>query len=325
MPPHVRRLHDRPVVEADSVPGYGAIFNAGLLHHDGKYHLFARGVREGYTRNDGPGPSFLNYVSDILVFASDDGIHYEFGYVLASADATDVLCYEDPRVQRVHHSDGFHIVMTYTSLPPHESGRPWRIGAHRLIWDGNRFHLEESSGRLLGPSGIANKDAIIFSLADERVAMIHRIHPDMQLAIFDDLDHLWDAGAEYWDSYMSDLESHTLMKPTSGALGIGAGAPPVHTDEGLLLFFHERRADGAYTANLALLDHDTGRVISRLDRHLLEPELHWEREGDVNNVVFIQGAHCEGDLIYLTYGAADKCIGAATAQISNLIQALKGK
>ena len=115
------------------------------------------------------------------------------------------------------------------------------------------------------------------------------------------------------------------MKPTSGALGIGAGAPPVHTDEGLLLFFHERRADGAYTANLALLDHDTGRVISRLDRHLLEPELHWEREGDVNNVVFIQGAHCEGDLIYLTYGAADKCIGAATAQISNLIQALKGK
>ncbi len=320
--PQVRRLHDRPVVEAGSVPGYGAIFNAGLLYHEGQYHLFARGVREGYRRNDGAGPRFLDYISDILVLTSNDGRHYEFAYVLARADDAEVPCYEDPRVQRVRHSDQEHIVMTYTSLWPHESGRPWRIGAHRLTWDTNRFHLDADSGRLLGPSDIANKDAIVFSLADQRVAMIHRIHPDMQLAVFDDLDHLWHAGPEYWDPYMSDLESHTLMRPTPGALGIGAGAPPVPTEEGLLLFFHERRADGAYTANLALLDHETGRLVSRLDQPLLEPELHWEREGDVDNVVFVQGAHRENDLIYLTYGAADRCIGVATAQVSQLVSAL---
>jgi predicted GH43/DUF377 family glycosyl hydrolase len=311
------------VVEADSVPGYGAIFNAGLLYHEGKYHLFARGVRDGYRRNDGSGPRFLDYISDVLVLTSIDGRHYEFEYVLARAGIADVHCYEDPRVQRVRHSDGFHIVMTYTSLWPHESGRPWRIGAHRLIWDEGRFHLDESTGRLLGPSDIANKDAIVFSLSDERVAMIHRIHPDMQLAVFDDLDHLWHAGPEYWDPYMSNLDSHTLMKPTPGALGIGAGAPPVPTDDGLLLFFHERRADGAYTANLALLDNDTGRLLSRLDQPLLQPELHWEREGDVDNVVFVQGAHREDDLVYLTYGAADRCIGVATAQVSQLVHALE--
>lgn len=322
MLPQVRRLNDRPVVEAGSVPGYGAIFNAGLLYHEGKYHLFARGVRDGYRRNEGSGPRFLDYISDVLVLTSIDGRHYDFGYVLARAGIADVHCYEDPRVQRVRQSDGFHIVMTYTSLWPHESGRPWRIGAHRLTWNEGRFHLESSTGRLLGPSDIANKDAIVFTLSDERVAMIHRIHPDMQLAIFDDLDHLWRAGPEYWDPYMSNLESHTLMKPTPGALGIGAGAPPVSTDEGLLLFFHERRADGAYTANLALLDNETGQLLSRLDQPLLEPELHWEREGDVDNVVFVQGAHREDDLIYLTYGAADRCIGVATAQVSQLVNAL---
>ena len=32
--PQVSRLHDRPIVEAGSVPGYGAVFNAGLLYHD---------------------------------------------------------------------------------------------------------------------------------------------------------------------------------------------------------------------------------------------------------------------------------------------------
>jgi predicted GH43/DUF377 family glycosyl hydrolase len=83
--PHARRIHDRPVIEAESVPGYGAVFNAGLLHHDGLYHLFARGIRDGYTRNVGSGPRFLDYISDVLVFTSVDGRKYEFGYVLCRA------------------------------------------------------------------------------------------------------------------------------------------------------------------------------------------------------------------------------------------------
>jgi predicted GH43/DUF377 family glycosyl hydrolase len=316
------RLNDRPIVEAGSVPGYGAVFNAGLLHHDGGFHLFARGVRDGYRLNEGPGPRFLDYVSDILVFTSRDGHSYEFAYVLCRADTLGVHCFEDPRVQRVSSGVEERIVMTYTNLPPDESGRPWRIGAHHLLWDGERFHVDEGTGRLLGPHDVANKDAIVFTLADSRVALIHRIHPDMQLAVFDDLDHLWHAGPEYWDNYLSNLDSHTLIRPAPGALGIGAGAPPIATDAGFLLFFHERRADGAYTINLALLDQMSGRVIGRLPQPLLVPELEWERRGDVDNVMFVQGAHCEGDVVYLTYGAADRCIGAATARVGHLLDAL---
>ncbi len=319
----VRRLHDRPVVEAGTIPGYGAIFNAGLLHHDDTYHLFARAVRDGYRRNEGEGPRFLDYISDIVVLTSKDGRDYRFAYVLGEAGAHGVHCFEDPRVQRVGHGLDEHIVMTYTSLSPEESGRPWRIGAHRLHWNEDRFHLVEESGRLLGPDDVANKDAIVFSLSDGRVALIHRIHPNMQLAVFDDLEHLWHAGPEYWDPYLSNLDAHILMRPSPGALGIGAGAPPVATEAGMLLFFHERRADGAYTANLALLDQTTGQLRSRLDQPLLEPELEWEREGDVDNVVFVQGAHLEGDVVYLTYGAADRCVGVATAPVGHLLDALR--
>jgi predicted GH43/DUF377 family glycosyl hydrolase len=39
-------------------------------------------------------------------------------------------------------------------------------------------------------------------------------------------------------------------------------------------------------------------------------------------VVFVQGAHSDGDVVYLTYGAADRCIGVATAKISHLLDAL---
>jgi predicted GH43/DUF377 family glycosyl hydrolase len=317
------RLHDRPIIEADAVPGYGAVFNAGLLYHDATFHLFARGVREGYRRNDGPGPRFLDYISDILVFTSSDGRSYDFGYVLCQAGTAGVHCFEDPRVQRVQSGDREHIVMTYTNLPPRESGRPWRVGAHRLSWDGYRFHLDEPTGQLLGPSEVANKDAIVFTLGDARVALIHRIHPDMQLAVFDDLEHLWHAGTDYWDDYVANLDAHTLLRPAPGALAIGAGAPPVMCDAGLLLFYHERRADGAYTMNLALLDHNTGQLRSQLPAPLLVPELDWECRGDVENVVFVQGAYCDGNDVYLTYGAADRCVGVATARVGHLLDALR--
>ncbi len=163
----------------------------------------------------------------------------------------------------------------------------------------------------------------MLTLSDGRVALIHRVHPDMQLAVFDDLEHLWHAGSDYWDAYMADLDGHTLIRPAPGALGVGAGAPPVPTEAGFLLFFHERRADGSYTINLALLDQVTGRLQSRLSEPVLEPELDWERRGDVDNVVFVQGAHCDGDDVYLTYGAADRCVGVATAHVGHLLDALR--
>ncbi|MGH9019971.1 MAG: hypothetical protein ACRDV0_03020 [Acidimicrobiales bacterium] len=314
----VRRVGQRPVVARGAAPGYGPVFNAGLWRRNGTYHLFARAVRLGHSRGADGDPTYVNYVSDIVVFTSSDGREYEFAYVLASADDAS---YEDPRVQSVDTTDGPRLIMTYTHFP-HDGRAPWRIGAQTLSWRHGRYELDAGSETLLGPPGVANKDAVVFNLSDGRVAMIHRIHPNMQLAVFDDLDHLWGADDDYWSHYLSDLERHTLITPNPGALGVGAGAPPVRTDEGLLLFFHERRADGSYTMNLALLDPDTGNVAGVLSEPLLSPARSWERRGDVNNVIFVQGAHLDADTIYLTYGAADHHVGAATASLTSLLAAL---
>lgn len=318
----MQRVADRPVVDHGAVPGYGPIFNAGVLFHDGRYHLFARGIRDGYRRNDGPGPRFHDYISDVLVFTSDDGHRYEFAYRLATAD-DEIWSFEDPRVQKVPHGDDDHIVMTYTRLPPPHLDGPWRIGAHRLHYADGRFHLDEPSARTLGPAGVPNKDAVVFALDDGRVALVHRIHPNMQVAVFDDLAQLWHADDAYWLRHLDELAHHTIIEPSPGALGVGAGAPPVRTDRGLLLFFHERTAHGVYTMNVALLDPTTARVIATLPHALLAPELVWEREGDVDEVVFVQGAHRRPDgSIYLTYGAADRCVGPATVDEAALLAAL---
>ena len=320
--PTVSRVSDEPIVQPDAVPGYSAVFNAGVLRHDGKFHLVARGVREGYRRNHGPGPSFLGYISDVLVFGSVDGVRYEFEYVLAKASSEGVFSYEDPRVQRVC-SDGVeHVMMTYTNLPDPTLDQPWRIGIHQLVYVDGRFELLCSSGRVIGPDGIENKDAVVFNLSDGRVALIHRHHPDMQLAVFDSLEALIEGDPAYWAAHLAELDQHTILRPSADALGIGAGAPPVHTEWGLLLFFHERIADGTYTMNVALLDDTTGRVIARLADPVLYPELPWEREGDVDNVIFVVGAHRLDDgAIYLTYGAADRAVGAAIVHERELMEA----
>jgi beta-1,2-mannobiose phosphorylase / 1,2-beta-oligomannan phosphorylase len=318
------RLSHRPVVEARAVPGYDPIFNAGLLVHDGTYHLFARGVRDGYQRNPGEGPRFLDYVSDILVFESADGINYSFKYVLATSGEDGDHTFEDPRVQRVRSSGDVQVVMTYTNLPPSWTGLPWRIGVHRLTFEDGRFHLDGDSARVIGPEGIGNKDAVIFNLTDGRVALMHRIEPNIQIAVFESLEAMWHDDATYWDDHLAHLDRHTILSPSPGALTVGAGAPPVPTEDGLLLFFHERRGDGSYTVNVALLDAASGYVISRLPQPLLEPEAPWERAGDVDNVVFVQGAHRREDgNIYLTYGAADRCVGAATVDERQLLAALR--
>jgi predicted GH43/DUF377 family glycosyl hydrolase len=320
----VRRVRDAPIVEAGSVPGYGPIFNAGAIHHDGAFHLFARGVREGYTRNGGSGPRFLDYVSDVLVLTSEDGLDYEFQQVLARGSATGVHSYEDPRVQKIRSGGADHVMMTYTSLPDPKSGRPWRVGVHRLAYANGRFALNRSSGRVIGPDGQPGKDAVIFNLRDGRVGLIHRIHPNMQLAVFDSLDELCDSGADYWDEHMRELDRHTIVTPSPGALSVGAGAPPVATRDGLLLFYHERNAESQYTANVALLDDVTGRVESQLPGPILRPEFPWERSGDVDEVVFVQGAVARPDgTIYLTYGAADRCVGAAIVVEAELLAALR--
>jgi predicted GH43/DUF377 family glycosyl hydrolase len=319
-----RRLGNRPLIEAGAVPGYGPIFNAGLIVEEGLFHLFARGVREGYVRNNGEGARFLDYVSDVLVFTSEDGFEYVFQQVLAESSATGVHCYEDPRVQRVRSGETETVVMTYTNLPPPETGGPWRIGVHRLAYADKRFFLDHASGSVIGPAEEPNKDAVIFNLRDGRVALIHRLHPNMQVAIFDTLDELWAAENVYWDNYLRELDRHTIITPAAGALGVGAGAPPIEIDGELVLFFHERDRSGHYTAKVALLDPETGHVRAELPDPIMRPELEWEQSGDVDNVVFVQGAAALSDgTIYLTYGAADRHVGAAVIESARLLAALR--
>ncbi len=144
-------------------------------------------------------------------------------------------------------------------------------------------------------------------------------------------------GSHIWISYSPDLRhwgSHKLiLEARRGAWWdankIGLSPPPIETPEGWLIIYHGVRqtASGCiYRLGLALFDLETPeRCLLRGDTWIFGPEAPYEREGDVNNVVFPCGytVDSDGDTLWLYYGCADTCIALATGSIGQLLRWLK--
>ncbi len=114
---------------------------------------------------------------------------------------------------------------------------------------------------------------------------------------------------------------------------IGAGTPPVKTDEGWLSIFHGVRARhagdpiGEYTAGglLTALD-DPARVLGLSEEPFLRAEEDYEVSGYVKNVVFPTGAVRDlddPDRLHVYYGCADSCVAVATFSLGEILASLK--
>jgi beta-1,2-mannobiose phosphorylase / 1,2-beta-oligomannan phosphorylase len=69
-----------------------------------------------------------------------------------------------------------------------------------------------------------------------------------------------------------------------------------------------------------LLDiNDPTKVLGRTLYPILEPELIFEREGIVNNVVFPCGSIKKGNDIYLYYGGGDRVVCGAKINLIKLL------
>jgi predicted GH43/DUF377 family glycosyl hydrolase len=171
-----------------------------------------------------------------------------------------------------------------------------------------------------------DKDAAVFPHKfGNRYAMIHRPVSTGS------------SGAHIWLSYSPDLrhwgDHHVLLQARRGAWWdankIGLSPPPLETPEGWLIMYHGVRqtAGGClYRLGLALLDLENPcRVIQRSDDWVFAPEMPYERQGDVNSVVFPCGwiHDKESDQIRMYYGGADTCVALATCQLSDLLSYLQ--
>jgi len=159
-----------------------------------------------------------------------------------------------------------------------------------------------------------------------RYALLHRIHPGIQVVYF---DHRRELTREFWEDYLMNLEQHIVMDPElpHESSHIGGGAPPIETPDGWLLVYHaaEDTPKGfVYHACAALLDlEDPTKVVARLPQPLISPTRPWEKEGTVRNIVFPSGTAVFDDTLYIYYGAADERVAVASVGLTSLLDALK--
>ena len=214
---------------------------------------------------------------------------------------------EDPRITYV--SEMRRYVITYTA---YSRGGP--CVALATTEDFRRF---ERMGMVMQPE---DKDAAILpQRVNGEWALIHR--------------PLSAHGAHVWMSYSSDLRhwgDHTLMLQARrgawwDAEKIGLSTPLIQTPRGWLMIYHGVRitASGSiYRLGLALFDQDNpAACLLRGDSWIFGPEAPYEREGDVDNVVFPCGCTVagDGDTLNLYYGGADSVVALATGSIRELL------
>ena len=216
---------------------------------------------------------------------------------------------EDPRIARLEELDCWAITYTAFSL-----GGP----LVSLAMTNDFVHFEKR-GTILPPE---DKDAALFPRKFKgRWAMIHRPILPAHLK-----GHIWisfSPDLKHWGDYQVLIE--TRDGSWWDAYKIGLGPPPLETPEGWLILYHGIKELGTsrlYRLGLALLDlDDPTRVLKRSSEWIFGPEEHYERTGDVPNVVFPCGWVLDDDRkeIRLYYGCGDISIGVATARYDELL------
>ncbi|UCG51049.1 MAG: glycosidase [Candidatus Latescibacterota bacterium] len=215
---------------------------------------------------------------------------------------------EDPRVTWLNDQEEWGVAYTAYS----EGGPMVSLATTRDFCSFVRI------GPVLPPE---DKDAALFPVRfNDQWAMVHRpISTHVRL------------GAHIWVSFSPDLKhwgdhQHVILARHGSwwdANKIGLSAPPMETSEGWLILYHGVRttvSGSIYRLGLALLDLDNPtRLTHRTDEWIFGPKAPYEREGDVDEVVFPCGWLRDGDDVRMYYGAADLSIALATASLQDLL------
>jgi predicted GH43/DUF377 family glycosyl hydrolase len=270
------------------------VYNCAAVGHRGLVHLVYRATDIASGGQDGA------YISNLGYAVSVDGLHFNRleDPILCNDVEQERRGPEDPRIVFIDNT----FFMTYTGYGGRFDG-DYRIclgsSANLIDWERHGVLLDEP-----------NKDAALFP---ERVAgwylMLHRRPPDIWLAYSENLLHWYDHRVIMRAKPGSDWEN----------IKIGAAGPPVLTPDGWLLIYHGVGTGRRYCLGAALLDRmDPTKVLARQREPILVPQLDWETEGYVPNVVFSCGQVAMGNDLYVYYGAADTSIGVAAMGLDDL-------
>lgn len=280
---------------------FGA-FNPGAVYAGSEIHLLYRAVdtkrisRLGYTRTlNGTEISFRSS-APVLEPSSD---WEEFG------------C-EDPRITPFNGT--FYV--TYTAFS--------RQGP-RIALASTKDFLHFDKHGLIGPDR-NDKDCVIFpERIKGRIAILHRLQAKVQIAYFESFEAV-SSSREFWKEYVKHFDDYEVLRPKFPweARKVGVGPPPIKTERGWLVIYHGVSKERVYRVGAILLDLDEPtKVLARTREPILEPEMEFEKQGVVPNVVFPNGAIIQDGELLTYYGGADRVCCVASAPIDEFLDDLE--
>ncbi len=174
----------------------------------------------------------------------------------------------------------------------------------------------------ISPPGEIHKNWVMFpEKINGKYALLHSINPEIQIEFVDNLNNL---GKEI------KIKSHFGQKTQRQEWDTwvrGAGAPPLKTKDGWLIFYHatNKKEPSRYKLGAMLLDlKNPKKVLWRAPGPVLEPD-EWYENDWKPGVVYVCGAVINNDQVFVYYGGGDKHTCLATVDLNELIRFIKGK
>ncbi len=247
---------------------------------------------------------FLTSLSHFRSAWSNDGVHFEIGEhpCLYPGKPFEAYGVEDPRLQWIEEK----YILTYSAVSAN--------GIATALATSDDLEQFERKGLVFLPN---NRNIVIFP---EKIKGNY-------VALHRPFGHGWGEDM-VWIAYSPDLFHwggfELLMRPCPGAwdcFKIGAGAPPIKTEEGWLLIYHGADEAGKYALGVVLLDFENPtRILGRSKEPVLDPETSYEQTGFFGGVVFTCGAVLRANgQIDIYYGASDEVLCLASTSEKGLL------
>jgi predicted GH43/DUF377 family glycosyl hydrolase len=282
------RISDEPILVPNPEHPWerAAVFNCGAVYEKGLFHVIYR------ASDIGPHERYGEYHNSLGYAVSKDLRHWHrlSEPVLKNDVPQELRGPEDPRLVKI----GNIFYMTYVGFANRFPG-DYRIclatSQDLVNWTRQGILLDEE-----------NKNAALFpELFEGEYLLLHRRHPD-----------IWISSSRDLRTFYNHTRVMTKLDDDWQSARIGIAGPPVKHPDGWLLFYHAVDQNNTYRLGVALLDRQNPRcVLARQRRPVIEPELPWEINGFVPNVIFSCATLEVDDRYVVIYAGADTVIGAA--------------
>ena len=298
------------------------VFNPGVIVLEDRIHFIYRAIgvdgisRFGYASS--PDGFLIDERLPYPVYehpSLNSGLnYYSFGSGGSFGGA------EDARLTRVDNED--NIFMTYTAC---DEGLRVALTSIK-VKDFLKKNWQWEKPVLISPPGEVHKNWVIFpEKINGQYAILHSLRPRVLIAYRDNLNF---QKGEYINSFYDGYNEETGWEIRIR----GAGAPPIKTKYGWLVFYHanDKSETNKYKVGAMLLDlMNPETILMRSSRPILEPDEPFQSNGFKPGIVYVSGAVVKNETLFIYYGVADNYICVAWANfdefLNDLVQQAKPK